>query len=694
VHTHQPQVMKCVIATLALILHSVAARSANDVGGSKKYPITKVVTLLKDMQSQLEKEAEEDEEVYDKMACWCKTNDREKTMSLKEAESRIADLTTTIETTAASSGRLKTEIAHEASDLAKSEKALGQLTAMRTKQAAEFNGEEKDMLQSIQALGSAIVVLSKHHKGSAFDQSALATIAQAMKTQMRRHASLLQGIITPHQKRLVLGAFLQDGQQPNFKPQSSEIFGILRQMKETFEANLADSQKEELGNGKAFEEQKAAKLDEIKAIRGSLSGKQTQLAKSDETNAQSKEDLDDTQNALTIDDTFLIDLKSRCKMTDQEWEIRQKARQEEIAAIVQAISILSADEAQDSFSKTFNAGAAASFVQKTTLRTARHAGARREAVRVLKAAAAKLGSPELSGLAVAAELDAFTKVKAAIDKMVKELANQKGAEIKEKDYCTDKINENELLNEKQVHKKSNTDSKIAGLEQVMSELGDSLKTLKSEIAEMNVQIKRAGEDRELENKDFQTTVTDQRETQTLLNKAINVLKAVYTKQAVGKKANLVSTNANVEDDLFAPPPPPAGFKDYAKSDGGGGAVALLTQILGDAKTLEAEAVKDEQKGQETYENFVKNTNKSIAAKNKSIVNKSQDKAKAEQDMGNAKTDLQQQNSELTTLGNSRTDLKLQCDFLLKNFDVRQQARDEEIEALKQAKAILSGMSMD
>jgi len=684
--------MKSAIATLVLILSpSAAANVATKDENSKQYPITKVVTLLKDMQSQLEKEGEEDEEVYDKMACWCKTNDREKSMSLKEAESRISDLTTTIETTAASSGRLKTEIANEASDLAKSEKALGQLTAMRTKQAAEFNGEEKDMLQSIQALGSAITVLSKHHKGEAFDQAALATISKVMSQQMRKHASLLQGIITPHQKRLVLGAFLQDGQQPNYKPQSSEIFGILRQMKETFEGNLADSQKEELANAKAFEEQKAAKMDEIKAIGGSLSGKQTQLAKSDETNAQSKEDLEDTQNALTIDDEFLIDLKKRCKMTDQEWEVRQKSRQEEIAAIVQAIAILTDDSARDNFSKTLGGGAA-SFVQKTTLRTARHAGARLEAVRVLKAAAVKTGSPALSGLAVAAQLDAFTKVKAAIDKMVKELAMQMKAEIKEKDYCTDKLNENELQNERQVRKKSDTESKIEGLKMVMSELAASLTTLKSEIAEMNVQIKRAGEDRELANKDFQGTVSDQRETQTLLHKAINVLKAVYTKQAAGKKASLIK--ANVEDDLFAPPPPPSGFKDYAKNEGGGGAVALLTQILGDAKVLEAEAMKDEQQGQETYEKFVQDTNKAISAKAKSIVNKSQDKAKAEQDMGNSKTDLQQQSSELSTLGNSRKDLRIQCDFLLKNFDVRQQARDEEIEALKQAKAILSGMSMD
>jgi len=677
--------MKSSLATLALVLWPLAtARFTFEVEGDKQYPVTKVVTLLKDMQAQLEKEGEEDEEAYDKMACWCKTNDREKAMSVKEAEARIADLTTTIESTSASSGRLKTEIANEEADLAKSNTALDQLIAMRKKQATEFNGEEKDMLQSISALDSAIVVLSKHHGGG---EAALATIAQLMRT----HQAFLQGSITPHQKKVVQGTFLQapGAKFRAYQPASSEIFGILRQMKETFEGNLADSQKEELANAKAFEEQKAAKGDEIKAIKGSLDEKKTQLAKSDETNAQSKEDLQDTQDSLSLDDKFLIDLKERCKMTDSEWELRQKSRQDEIAAIVQAISILTDDSARDTFSKTLGGGLA-SFVQKTSLRTSKQTEARREAVRVLQALAAKTGSPELSGLAVAAELDAFTKVKAAIDKMVTELGKQKEAEITEKDFCVEEMNKNELLNEKQVRKKSDTEAKIASLETTISELTESLATLNAEIADMNIQIKRAGEDRELVNKDFQATVADQRETQKLLNKAITVLKQVYTKTSA--KVTLGQERSEIFE--VAPPPPPPGFKDYSKNAGGGGAVALLTQILGDAKVLEAEALKDEQAAQATYEKMIRDTNKATSSKQSAIVNKSQDKAMAEQDLGNAKTDLENQSSELQTLGNGKQDLKLQCDFLLKNFDARQQARDEEVEALRQAKAILSGMSSE
>jgi len=681
--------MKIVAAALLLLLSPLArARSISDVdlSDTKQYPVTKVITLLKDMEAQLSKEAEEDEDVYDKMACWCKTNDREKTKAIKEAQARINDLATTIESSAAASARLNVEIKNHERDLRKGKKSLDDLTAIRTKQAQEFNGEEKDMLQSISSLKSAIVVLSKHHT-----KASLLAARQLVKAQMDKHHMMLLGVITPRQKRVMLGAFVQeeeDESKPKLrrtvKPASGEIFGILRQMKETFENNLSQSQKDEMANAKAFEEQKSAKNDELRAIENSLNQKKTQLAKSDELNAQSKEDREDTKNSLDIDGKFLIGLKQRCKMTDSEWVIRQRARQDELLAISKTISILSDDAAHDNFSKTFNA--AASFVQKKVLHS--QTGARHQAATMLKALADKTGNPALAGLAMAAALDAFTKVKASIDKMVKELANQKAMEIKEKSFCIDKINENTLLTEKEVRKESDSKMTIASLKVTINELTSSVRGLTKEILEMNLQTKRAGEDRELENRDFQATIADQRETQVLLNKAITVLNAVYNKAPKRRKGSFAVRGGRIE---YAAQAPPAGFKDYSNNAGGGGAVALLTKILGDARVMEAEAKKDEQAAQVTYENFVKASNNAIASKQTAIVNKNQDKAKAEQDMNRAKTDLGQQQTQLKSYRNERNDLNLKCNFLLKNFEMRQQARDEEIDALKQAKAILSGM---
>merc|ERR1719326_2551118 len=142
---------------------AVASALSFDAEDAKNRPVSKVITLLKDMLKQLEKEAEEDEEIYDKVACWCETNDREKTKSIADAEARIADLTVKIEELTASSARLNTEIKNLEKEVAANQEALDQATAIREKELAEFNAEEKDLLQSISALKSAITVLSKHH---------------------------------------------------------------------------------------------------------------------------------------------------------------------------------------------------------------------------------------------------------------------------------------------------------------------------------------------------------------------------------------------------------------------------------------------------------------------------------------------------------------------------------------------------
>merc|ERR1711972_1235057 len=151
-------------------------------------------------------------------------------------------------------------------------------------------------------------------------------------------------------ERKAANAFIQAPEDyfdasPTFKqsyaPQSGEIFGILRQMKETFEANLSDAQKEEMASQKAYEDLKAAKEAEIGAGQAQIDTKTQELADTDQKLAQSKEDVTDTKNSLSADEQFLMMLKEKCQMTDKEWEERQKARQEEMSAVSKALAILS-----------------------------------------------------------------------------------------------------------------------------------------------------------------------------------------------------------------------------------------------------------------------------------------------------------------------------------------------------------------
>merc|ERR1719443_595043 len=138
-------------------------------------------------------------------------------------------------------------------------------------------------------------------------------------------------------------------------------------------------------------------------------------------------------------------------------------------------------------------------------------------------------------------------------------------------------------------------------------------------------MKRAGEDREKANKDFQMTVADQRATQKLLQAALGILKGFYEKAALVQK----QTTSGAKQP--AGPPPPPGFKSYEKNAASGGVMGMMSGIINDAKAMEAEAIRGEESAQKTYEEFVMDTNMSIEEKVKDITGKTEAKAKAEGD---------------------------------------------------------------
>merc|ERR1712151_44134 len=545
--------------------------------------------------------------------------------------------------------------------------------------------EEKDLLESISALKSAVTVLSKHQGGAFLQlpQSHILGVATTIQHEMQKHAAMLRGVLVLPRKRAA-AAFIQAPQdyfdaKPTFKqsyaPQSGEIFGLLTQMLETFEANLSQSQKEEQENQKAYEDLKAAKEEEIAAGQEQIDKKTAELADTDEKNAQAKEDIEDTKKSLSADEEFLMMLKEKCSMTDKEWEERQKTRQLEMEAVSKALAVLSGDDAHVLFTRTFN---------PALLQVDRQYSRRAQASKLLSNVAKKLNNPKLSNLAYRVRLDAFTRVKKAIDDMVAQLLKEKQDEIKHKDFCTDEFNKNQLQTEKKEREKKDLIAKIEDLEMTIKSLADAIAKLKDEIAEMQVQLKRAGEDREKENKEFQTTVADQRATQKLLKAALTVLQDFY-----GKKAAFMQQNKQP-----AGPPPPPGFEEYKKNAASGGVMKMIEEIINDAKAMEAEAIRSEEDAQKAYEDFVKETNASIEAKSKEIVNKSELKAKAEGELVETKESKDAVMLELEQLSNYNAQLHQSCDFVLKNFELRQTARDEEVEALRQAKAILSGAKFE
>merc|ERR1719478_526128 len=427
-------------------------------------------------------------------------------------------------------------------------------------------------------------------------------------------------------------SFLSIPGMQSYAPQSGQIFGILNQMKEDFEVNLSEAQKAEAKAKAEYDTLKAAKEDEIDTGRKLIVSIDGQIAETQEKFAQEAKELENTQEQLAMDEEFLKNLTEKCATMDADYDKRVKDRLTEIDAVTDTIKILNSDESFEAYDKM----QAPVFLQ--TVSTSSQKELRSRAVSALLRAVKISGSPRDALLATSAQLDAFTKVKELIDKMVTELAKQQKDEIAHRDYCIAEFNSNKRSTELAYDKKEQLQTRIADLTKTIEKLTKDIDASKAAVAEMMNQMKRASETREAENADFQTTVSDHRVMSMILTKALDRMKQVYALLQQRKPgAPHIQTSATHTD----PGNGPAKFKKMEKNAGGGRVVAMLEEVLADTRKTEDQAMASEQDSQSAYENFMKDSNKSILKTTQAISDMNGARATAKEELSAAKTDFSQ-----------------------------------------------------
>jgi len=644
------------------------------------------VRLLQDTKAELEKELEDDKAVHELMACWCKSNDGEKAAAIAAGKAKIAELESSMGADAARLAELKEKRKETLDEVNADHKSLMDATANRMKENKEFQASETDYIEAIDAASNAIVVLGKHNPSLTQLRAAAHHLLDARVSQMvantksvsRANVGVLRSFLHNTESA---SSFLAIPGMQSYAPQSGQIFGILNQMKEDFEANLSEAQKSEAKAKAEFDSLKAAKDDEIATGRKLKVSIDANIAEIQEKFAQEAKQLEDTQDQLALDVEFLANLKEKCATMDADFDKRVKDRLTELDAVEDTIKILNSDESFEAFDKQ----QAPVFMQ--TGAVASQQMRRNRAVSVLQRAARISGAPQIALIAASAQLDAFTKVKALIDKMVAELGTQQKDEVEQRDWCIDELNSNKRSTAAAYDKKESLETQMADLNKSIEKLSQDIDASKAAVAEMMKQMKRASENREAENGDFQTTVSDHRVMSIILTKALDRMKQVYALLQQQKPgAPHVQTSGTHTD----PGNGPAKFSAGGKNAGGGRVVAMLEEILADTRKTEDQCMTSEQDAQSTYENFMKDSNKSIKSTQQSISDMTGSRAQAKEDLSMAKTDFGQTMGELESLHQTSGDLHTSCDFVLKNFDARQANRAAEMDALREAKNILSG----
>jgi len=348
-------------------------------------------------------------------------------------------------------------------------------------------------------------------------------------------------------------------------------------------------------------------------------------------------------------------------------------------ALGETLDILTGDEARALFDKTI------SFIQVISGSTATmkmQEKAKSKAMQRLLMMSKKSKNWMLASLAVRVKLDAFGKVKKAMDTMLAELKTQQKAEYAKWEQCKKDIDttEDKIWNAKV--EKRDLGEKHKDIMNTLAVGDGEIKDLKTQVAEAEVALKKAGEQRKADNGLFQTSMADQRATIAILQMASKRLKAFYEPKAALLQVRL---HAN-------PPPTPSGPEavGYSKSSSSGGVMGLLDMIIADTKRTVEELNADEQTSQADYSKFVSDTTASVQADREAIAEKEEQLASAKSEKSETEESQMANQGSLDKLADLLTGIHNQCDFVLKYFDIRQKSRSEEMEAIEEAKAILSG----
>merc|ERR1719265_849419 len=319
----------------------------------------------------------------------------------------------------------------------------------------------------------------------------------------------------------------------------------------------------------------------------------------------------------------------------------------------------------------------------------------------------------------------FSVIFKMIDDMVAVLKKEAKDDRDQKDFCVAELDKTEREKEGTDDKLSNIGASIEELTGDLDTISQGIADLIAGIAALDKDVAVATEQRKEEHEDYAVNVQMQEVAIEIVGKAKNRLNKFYNpsaykappkkemsmeeKLAAGGASALVQTETQFDapemsdvsliqvrmHDNVAPPEAPESFSggEPAKNEMSGGVLALMDMMVADLKAAAQEAKFTEKTAQKEYVELMEESQEKRAADQKTIVDQSGAKAQTEAAITEAKENQQLSLDEQANVVKTLQELHGQCDFLLKNFEMRLSARETEIEGLQNAKAVLAGADL-
>jgi hypothetical protein len=672
-------------------------------GASKEMganPIRKIVTLLQNMQKEIEAEGAKEKELFDKFMCFCQGNNGDLSKKGADAKAAIEDLSAKLKSEEAEKVQVAQELIGHKSDREAAGGDIEEATMLREKEAASYAAEKADSETNIAAMAKAIPALEKGMGGAA--------LLQMPGGDMLKKVVESYSKVDEQDRRNVMSFLEENG---DYAPASGQIVGILKGMKDDMEAELKESIASEDKAIAGFADLKASKEKEIEMATEAIETKTQRSGEIAVSVVQTKDSLEDTTDELADVEKLLNQLSTECATKEKEWAETQKVRAEEVKAISEAISILNDDDALDVFKKARPSALVQEqlgFLQKSN----NPASKAQKAQALIAAVAKKANTPSMNLLlytlnsklkmSAKGKAQGMEKVIKMIDDMVALLGKDQTDDDTSKTFCEDELEKAGDEQKAATEKKAQVEAHISELTDAVTSLADDIATLEASIKELDKTVAQATEQRKEEHEDFTESQQLNEAAIQLVEKAKNRLQKFYnptlykappkTENTMEEKIIEAGTFVQISSHRSRVTLADSDEFDasYQKSEKSAGVIGLMDMMVSEIETDMKDAAYEEKTSQSDYAKLMGESEETRAANSKSIVTKTSSKAATEAKLEAAKEVDAATAEDLSLIGTTLGDLHMQCDFLLQNYDLRKEARANEVESLKTAKAILSG----
>merc|ERR1719265_2224832 len=296
----------------------------------------------------------------------------------------------------------------------------------------------------------------------------------------------------------------------------------------------------------------------------------------------------------------------------------------------------------------------------------------------------------------------FDDVTKMIDDMVVLLGKQQKEDEKQKTYCEDEFEKAADEEAASKTKLAQTDAKLAELTDTIGTLMEEISALTASIEALDKSVADATEQRKEEHAAYVEQMQMSQAAMGLVEKAKNRMQKFYnpslykappkTEMTMEEKTIQAGTFAQVHMRVAPPPAPELPSGPLQKNAKSAGVIGMMDTIIKDLEDDMKEMEYAEKTAQKDYAELMADSQETRAGDSKALTGKQSTKAEKENELMTTKEIRSATATDLKQVQTVISDLHAACDFIMQNFDLRKTARTDEIEGLKNAKAVLSGAS--